>query len=143
MKRKRKNPAAKKIDGTDNRAFDKTPDQWGENLERFFEENEVGMDGVIHWKDAAVEEINPYNLMVWFDIDSFRLGVWSTAEEAATLETFSYGKAVPFQYLLRSVYQGRGTFRYEEPGEELFSDTEMKLVFSNLTNLGVAGRLQF
>jgi len=143
MTRKRKNPVTKKIDGYDKWAFDQTQNQWGEKLERFFEENEVGMDGVTHWKDAAVEEINPYNLMVWFDIDSFRLGIWSTAEEAGTLETFSYGKAVPFQYPLRSVYQGRGTFRYEEPGEELFSDTEMKLVFSNLTNLGVAGRLQF
>jgi hypothetical protein len=143
MEKKRNTRVTRRGDGYDKWAFDQTPDQWGEKLERFFEENEVGMDGVIHWKDAAVEEINPYNLMVWFDIDSVRLGIWSTAEESSTLDTFSYGKTVPFQYLLRSVYQGRGTFRYEEPGEELFSDTEMKLVFSNLTNLGVAGRLQF
>ncbi len=143
MTRKRKNPVTKKIDGYEKWTFDQTQDHWGEKLERFFEDNEVGMDGVIHWRDVVVGEINPYNLIGWFEMDSLRLGIWRTAEEANTQETFSYGEVVSFQHLLRSVYQGRGSFRYEEPGEDLFGDTEMNLVFSSLSNLGVAGRLQF
>jgi hypothetical protein len=143
MKRKRKNSAAGKINGHDKWPFEKTPDQWAEKLERFFEDNEVGMDSVIHWKDAAVEEINPYNLMGWFEMESFRLGIWRTVEESNKFEPFSYGNVDTFQYTLKSMYQGRGTFRYEEPEEDLFTDAEMKLVFSNLTNLGVSGRPQF
>jgi hypothetical protein len=143
MTRKRKNSMMKKTDSYEKWPSDKTPDQWGEILDGFFEDNEVGMDGVIHWKDATVEEINPYNLMIWYDMDSFRPGIWRTAKRTGMLETYGYGKVVSFQYMVRSAYQGRGSFRYEEPGEDLFSDTEMNLVFRSLSNLGITGSLKF
>lgn len=142
MTRKKKTPAARRVDGHEKWTFDQPPDQWGGKLERFFEENDVGMDGVIHWKDGAAEETDLYNLMGWFDMDSFRPGTWSTNEVSERIEAFSYAKFDPFQYLLKSVYQGRGTFRYEEPGENSPVDTEMKFIFNNLTNLGVRDRPQ-
>jgi hypothetical protein len=142
MTRKKMTSVARRVDGHDKWAFDQSPDQWGEKLERFFEDNDVGMDGVIHWRDVGAEDIDLYNLTGWFDMDSFRLSIWSTFEESKRIETFSYGRFDPLQYFLNPVYQGRGTFRYEEPGENSPVDTEMKFIFNNLTNLGVRDRPQ-
>ena len=143
MTKKKKAPAARKIDREDKWIFDQHQDQWGETLERFFEENEVGMDKVIHWNDAAVDEIILYNLMGWFDMDSLYPGTWRTMEEPKGVEALSYSKLVPSQYLSRSVYQSRGSFRYEEPGETGSAETEMSFFFNNLTNLGVRGIIKF
>jgi hypothetical protein len=143
MTRKKKNLTAKQADRHDKWAFDNIPDQWGEKLERFFEENDVGMDGVIHWKDAAAGEIVLYNLRGWFDMDSFRPGACSTAKVTEGIETSPCKKPVSFQYFPNAIYQGRGTFRYEDPVEDMPADTEMKFVFNRLTNLGVGGRLHY
>jgi hypothetical protein len=143
MTTKKKTPDTRRVDGHDNGSFDQTQVPWGENLERFFEENDVGMDAVIHWKDGVAEEIYQYDLMGWFDMDGFRPRMRHTTAAFNTIETRSYGKYDPFPSLSRSMYQGRGTFRYEEPGQDLSIESDVKFTFTTLANLGVRGRLQF
>jgi hypothetical protein len=144
MRKRKKTALANKLDGRDKWPSDQVPNQWGEKLEGFFEEHEVGMDAVAHWKDVpSVEEIDLFNLDECFDMDNFRLGVWKMIETPGRTKTFWYGECDPFQYTGASVYRGRGTYRYDEPGESVPVDTEMKFVFSDLMNLGVKGRVQF
>ena len=143
MTTKEKTPDTRRVDGLDNGSFDQTQAPWGENLERFFEENDVGMDAVIHWKDSVAEEIYQYDLMGWFDMDGFRPRMRHATATFNTIETRSYGKYDPFQSPSRSMYQGRGTFRYEEPGQDLPVDSDVKFTFTTLANLGVRGRLHF
>jgi hypothetical protein len=44
--------------------------QWKKRLEDFFEINEVGMENVSYWSSDEIDEIDYYDLLGWFRIDS-------------------------------------------------------------------------
>jgi hypothetical protein len=84
-----------------------------DQLEDFFEVNEVGMDAVSHLQDEEMTEISLYNLLEWYAIDSFfsvpALGRKAKAVAKPTGLTEDYD-------FTRSMYWSwGGSFRYDVP----------------------------
>ena len=151
MTRRKKAPAISKVHGYDVASTAQIPDQSGVRLEQLCEEREVGMDGVIHWKDATLEEADIYNLMGWFELDSFHLAKRSAISDLKIISMLSPVKTDSFQQLfkilkvdeghltLSNVYLGSGSFRYEQPGEA-HDVNELNFAFNDVTNIGFAAR---
>jgi hypothetical protein len=152
MAKKRKTLIKSKVPGFEEIPTAQMPDQSGVRLEQLCEEREVGMDGVIHWKDAALEEADIYYPMGWFELDSYQIDKRSVMPDLKAISILSPGKSDPFQHLseivksdeghfsFNSIYQRMGTFRYEEPGQEAYDVNELNFVFNDIANIGIAAR---
>jgi hypothetical protein len=154
---KRKNALAKsKI-----RRYDETPttqktDPPGVRLEQLCNERDVGMDGIIHWNDAILEEGDIYNFMGWFELEGYPLDKWFSLPDRKGVNLILPGQFDPFQILFKimkvdesclspgNIYQSTVSFRYEDSGEEAQSVNELNLTFNDIENIGFAARsIQF
>jgi|APFre7841882590_1041340.scaffolds.fasta_scaffold00427_2 hypothetical protein len=154
MARKRKALTKSKVP-----RFDEIPvvqmHESGMRLEQLCEEREVGMDGVSHWKDAAFEEADIYNLMGWFEFDGFRLDLSSIIPDIKVIKVLPRGKFEPLQHLFKTIkveevyfapgniYHSTGAFRYEVPGDTR-GVSDLNLTFDNIADIGFSARgMQF
>jgi hypothetical protein len=152
MAKRRKTLTKSKVPGFEEISTAQMPDQSGVKLEQLCEEREVGMDGVIHWKDATLEEADIYNPMGWFELDSPYPDKRSPISDLKVISVLSPVKSDTFQDLfkilkaddnhlsLSNIYLGTGRFRYEEPGEEMHDINELNFAFNDITNIGFAAR---
>ncbi len=152
MTRKKKPPARSKAHGYDAASTAQISDQSGLRLEQLCEEREVGIDGVIHWKDATLEEADIYHFTGWFELDSFYPAKRSAISDLRVISMLSPVKSDTFQQLfkilkadkghlsLSNVYLGSGSFRYEQPGEGTHDVNELNYAFNDIRNIGFAAR---
>jgi hypothetical protein len=132
------------------------PDQSGLRLEQLCEEREVGMNGVINWNDATLEETDSYNLMGWFELDGLHLGKRFTIPGFKGVTILSPVQTDLFQHLfknmkadqshlsLSNIYQNTGSFRYAEPEKLTHEANTLNLTFNDMTNIGfTAHSIQF
>jgi hypothetical protein len=141
-----------RVHGYDDSVTAHIPDQSGLRLEQLCEEREVGMNGVIHWNDATLEETDSYNLMGWFELDGFHLGKRFTIPGFKGVNVLSPVQTDIFQHLfknmkadeghlsLSSIYQNTGCFRYEEPEELTRETNKFNFTFNDITNIGFSAR---
>lgn len=154
MVRKKKTPKKRKVPEFYETQAVQVPES-GMRLEQLCEEREVGMDGISHWKDAAFEEADIYNLMGWFEFDSSRLDLSSIIPDIKIIKMLPRGKFDPFQHLFKTIkveeayfapvniYDGTGTFRYEEPGDAR-SVSDLNFTFDDIADIGFSARgIQF
>jgi hypothetical protein len=150
MVRKKKPPIKRTVLG-----FDEIPavqvTESGMRLEQLCEEREVGMDGVSHWKDAAFEEADIYNLMGWFEFDGSHIDLRSIIPDIKVIKVVPRGKFDPFQHLFKTIkgeegylvsgniYHGTGSFRYEMPGDSR-SVSDLNLTFIDIADIGFSAR---
>ena len=131
-------------------------DSSGVRLEQLCEEREVGMDGIIHWKDAALEEADIYNFMGWFELEGYPLDKWFSLPDLKGVNLILPGQFDPFQNLFKimkvdeshlspgNIYQNTGYFKYEDSGDEAQIVNELNLTFNDIANIGFAARsIQF
>lgn len=145
MTRRKKTNVMKKIDGYETQSFDFPANHWIENLEAFYEENEVGMESISRWKDVTVEDVDIYGTKMWLDAEIISLGHWKIVDGTEKQKTFSF-KGIESHQLAASLmsYQGQGALRYEIPQEGGAIDEKgTSLFFSNPANVGVFGRVTF
>jgi hypothetical protein len=127
----------------------------GVRLEQLCEEREVGMDGVSHWKDAAFEEADIYNLMGWFEFDGSHLDLSSIIPDIKTIKMLPRGKFESLQHLFKTIkveevyfapgnmYHNTGAFRYEMPGDTR-GVGNFNLTFDDIADIGISARgMQF
>ena len=127
----------------------------GVRLEQLCEEREVGMDGVSHWKDAAFEEADIYNLMGWFEFDGSHLDMTSIIPDIKVIKVHPRSKYEPLRHLFKtikieevyfapaSMYHSLGTFRYEVPGDTR-GGGDLSLMFDDIADIGIPARsMQF
>jgi hypothetical protein len=154
MARKRKVHTKSKVPRFDEVPAVQMPES-GMRLDQLCEEREVGMDGVSHWKDAAFEEADIYNLMGWFEFDGSHLDLTSIIPDIKVIKVLPRGKFEPLQHLLKtikveevyfapgSMYHSTGAFRYEVPGDTR-GVGDLNLTFDNFTDIGFSARsMQF
>lgn len=156
MAKRRKAPAKSKVRRYNESVPVQITAQSGLGLEQLCEEWEVGIDCLIHWNDATVEETDIYSLTGLFDLDAFHLGKRYTVSGLHRVPVLSPVAIENFQSLfkimkadvsilsLSNVYSNTGSFRYAEP-EELTREVGMlNLVFNDMTSIGFAARgIQF
>ncbi|MBN2514778.1 MAG: hypothetical protein JXC33_01960 [Deltaproteobacteria bacterium] len=84
-----------------------------DQLENFFEVNEVGMDAVSYLKDEEMTEVSLYDLLGWYTIDSF----FSVPALGRKAEAAVQPQALTEDYdFIRSIYWSwGGSFRYDVP----------------------------
>jgi hypothetical protein len=84
-----------------------------DQLEDFFEANEVGMDAVSHLKDEEMTEISLYDLLGWYTIDSF----FSLPTIGRKEETVAQPPRLTEEYNFTSsmYWSWGGSFRYDVP----------------------------
>ena len=150
MTKRRKAPARSKVHRYDEPVTVQMPDQAGLRLEQLCEEREVGMDCLIHWNDATLEEMNIYNLMEWIELDDFHLGKGYTVSGFHGVTMRSPVTIDHFQHLfnimksdeghlsLSNIYQNTGSFRYAEPEELTREANKFNFAFNDITNIGFA-----
>lgn len=150
MVRKKKTLTKSKVPRFDEVPVVQMPES-GVRLEQLCEEREVGMDGVSHWKDAAFEEADIYNLMGWFEFDGSHLDLSSIIPDIKVIKVFPRGKLDPLHHLFKTIrieegyfapgniYHGTGTFRYEIPGDTR-SVNDLSLTFDDIADIGFSGR---
>ncbi len=87
--------------------------KWGDQLEDFFEVNEVGIDNVSYWKDEEVEEISHYDLLSWYKVEAFFTGFTFKMGETLRSKPVILKEDLDF---FRSMYWSwGGNFRYDLP----------------------------
>jgi hypothetical protein len=127
----------------------------GVRLEQLCDEREVGMDGVSHWKDAAFEEADIYNLMGWFEFDGSHLDLTSIIPDIKIIKVHPRSKYEPLQHLFKtikieevyfapgSMFHSTGAFRYEVPGDTR-GVGDLNLMFNDIADIGMSTRgMQF
>jgi hypothetical protein len=139
--------------------FDEVPviqmPESGVRLEQLCDEREVGMDGVSHWKDAAFEEADIYNLMGWFEFDGSHLDLTSIIPDIKVIKVHPRSKYEPLQHLFKpikieevyfapgSMFHNTGAFRYEVPGDTR-GVGDLNLMFNDIADIGMSARsMQF
>jgi len=139
--------------------FDEVPviqmPESGVRLEQLCDEREVGMDGVSHWKDAAFEEADIYNLMGWFEFDGSHLDLTSIIPDIKIIKVHPRSKYEPLQHLFKTIkveevylalgniYHNTGAFRYEVPGDTRGAG-DLNLMFDDIADIGISARsMQF
>lgn len=98
---------------------ERVPDQWGEKLVTFFDEYEVGMDGIWYGKEMDPDDIDAYYFMSGYEMMNLFPGL--TVAGSARPET-SRG----LEQIIRTgrniasfahLYAASGSFRYALPHE--------------------------
>ncbi|MBT8489876.1 MAG: hypothetical protein KJN62_02390 [Deltaproteobacteria bacterium] len=84
-----------------------------DQLENFFEVNEVGMDAVSHLKDEEMTEISLYDLLGWYTVDSF-FSVPSFGRKADAPEKPPV-LAEEYDFIRSMYWSWGGSFRYDVP----------------------------
>jgi hypothetical protein len=156
MTRRKKVPAKSKVPAYDEASAAQMLDRSGLRLEQLCNEREVGMDGIIHWKDAILEEADIYTFMGWIELEGYPLDKWFSLPDLKGVNLILPGQFDPFQNLFKimkvdesrlspgNIYQSTGNFRYEDSGEEAHGINELKLTFNDIANIGFAARsIQF
>ncbi|MEN6321485.1 MAG: hypothetical protein ABFD82_22400 [Syntrophaceae bacterium] len=156
MAKRRKTPEKSKVRRYDESVPVQMPAQAGLRLEQWCEEWEVGIDYLIHWNDATLEETDIYSLTGLGELDVFHLGQGYTVSGFHRVPVLSPVAIKNFQYLfkimkvdeshlsLSNVYPNTGSFRYAEPEESTREVGMLNLVFNDMTNIGFAARgIQF
>ncbi len=150
MARKKKSFTKNKVRGFDDIQILRLPEP-GLRLEQLCEERDVGMDGVSHWKDAAFEETDIYNLIGWFKLDGSYLDLTSIIPDLKVIKVLPPGKFDPFHHLFKTIkieeahfapvnmYHGTATFRYEEPGDTR-SVSDLNFTFDDISDIGFSAR---
>jgi hypothetical protein len=156
MAKRRRTPAKSKVRRYNASVPVQMPTQAGLGLEQLCEEWEVGMDCLIHWNDATVEETDIYSFTGLLELDSFHLGKVYTVSGIHRIPVRSPVSIENFQYLFKIMkadeshlsfsngYPNTGSFRYAEPEESTREVYMLNLVFNDMTNIGFAARgIQF
>ncbi|NTW16558.1 MAG: hypothetical protein HGA41_03755 [Syntrophaceae bacterium] len=154
MAKKKKTHTKSKVPRFDEVPVVQMPDS-GVRLEQLCDEREVGMDGVSHWKDAAFEEADIYNLMGWFEFDGSHLDLTSIIPDIKIIKVHPRSKYEPLQHLFKtikieevyfapgSMFHSTGAFRYEVPGDTR-GVGDLNLMFNDIADIGMSARsMQF
>jgi hypothetical protein len=146
MVKKKKALTKNKVRGFDEIQTLRLPEP-GVRLEQLCEERDVGIDGVSHWKDAAFEETDIYNLIGWFELDGSHLDLTSIIPDLKVIKVLPPRKFDPFHHLFKTIkieeghfapanmYHGTGTFRYEEPGDTR-GVSDLNFTFDDISDIG-------
>jgi len=87
--------------------------KWGDQLEGFFEVNEVGIDDLSYWKDEEMAETSYYDLLSWYKVETFFTDFAFNMKEASRSKPVILKKDLDF---FRSMYWSwGGNFRYDLP----------------------------
>jgi hypothetical protein len=150
MEKRRRTPAKSKVRRYNESVPVQVTTQAGLGLEQLCEEREVGMDCLIHWNDASLEETDIYSFAGLFELDAFRLGKVYTVpgihgapvRSSVAIENFQYlfkiMKADENNLSLSNVYPNTGSFRYAEPEELTREAGVLNFAFNDITNIGFA-----
>ena len=154
MAKKKKTHTKSKVPRFDDVPVIQMPES-GVRLEQLCDEREVGMDGVSHWKDAAFEEADIYNLMGWFEFDGSHLDLTSIIPDIKIIKVHPRSKYEPLQHLFKtikieevyfapgSMFHSTGAFRYEVPGDTR-GVGDLNLMFNDIADIGMSARsMQF
>lgn len=154
MAKKKKTHTKSKVPRFDDVPVIQMPES-GVRLEQLCDEREVGMDGVSHWKDAAFEEADIYNLMGWFEFDGSHLDLTSIIPDIKIIKVHPRSKYEPLQHLFKtikieevyfapgSMFHSTGAFRYEVPGDTRGAG-DLNLMFNDIADIGMSARsMQF
>jgi len=98
---------------------EQVPDQWGEKLVTFFDEFEVGMDGVWHGKEMDLDDIDSYYFMSGYEVLSLFPGLSiagpGRADTLKGLEQIIKTRRAIANFA--HLYAAQGSFRYALPHE--------------------------